>query len=135
MMHSVLKKLSGIAYDVTVGLLQQYKRTTMDLAKIELATYYVKAVKLIRQECLISTLILFGVIIFASAIGVIQMAILLYAPWKVPGRIAAALFLGIACSVAPLLIVLRFFSQKRWMAITKADEFIARAMDGTSSDG
>ena len=62
MMHSVLKKLSGIAYDVTVGLLQQYKRTTMDLAKIELATYYVKVVKLIRQECLISTLILFGVI-------------------------------------------------------------------------
>ena len=129
MIQSFLKKFSGVVYDVTVGLLQQYKRTTVGLARIELAALYVRAVKLIRQECLIFTLILCGLIIYANLFGVIQMAILLYAPWSIAGRIAAAMTFGILCSVAPFLVVLKFFSQKRWMQITKADELIERAME------
>lgn len=133
MIQGLLKKFSGVLYGATVGLLQQYKRKTIDLAKIELATYYVQVIKLIRQECLIFTLILFGIIIFANVMVVIQAAILLYAPWSVPARIAVALTFGLACSIFPLLIVLRFFSQKRWMEVTKADEIIANVMNGSQN--
>lgn len=135
MINDFVRKLGDVLYDVTIGLLKEYKRTTVDLAKIELATYYVKAVKLIRQECLISTLILFGVIIFANVMGIVQMAILLYAPWSIAARILLALSFTVVCSVVPLLIVLRLFSERRWMAITKADEFIARAVNDTNGIG
>lgn len=137
MIHAFVRKFGDVLYDVTVGLLRQYKRTTIDLAKIELASYYVRLVKIVRQECMISILIIFGVIIFTNAVGVVQMSIVLYAPWSVPARILAALAFGIVSAVVPLLIVLRFFSQRRWMEITKADEFMARAMEssGYSTNG
>ncbi|HTL69891.1 MAG TPA: hypothetical protein VL404_01225 [Candidatus Eisenbacteria bacterium] len=138
MIQGLLRKLSAVAYDVTVGLLQQYKRTTIGLARIELAALYVRAVKLIRQECMIFTLLLFAMIFLANVFAVIQMAILLYAPWSVPGRIAAAIGFGIVSAVLPLLAVLKFFSEKRWMEMTKAEELIARAMEsgpGTNGTG
>lgn len=138
MIQAVLRKLSGVAYDVTVGLLMQYKKTTVDLARIELATLYVRAVKLVRQECLIFTLILGGLIVFANLFAVIEMAILLYAPWGIAGRIVAAMGFGLLCSIAPLLVVLKFYSQDRWLAMTRADQLIERAMDkgpGTNGTG
>ena len=135
MLQGLFKRFSGLAYDVTIGLIREYKKTTIDLAKIEFATMYVKAIKLIRRECMISTLIVFGVVIFANAMGVVQVAVLLYAPWSVPGRIAAALSLGIVTSILPLVIVLRLFSEKRWMEMTHADEITRKAVDGYQSNG
>ncbi|GEM_PF-1403134 len=135
MIQALLRKVTGVMYDMTVGLLKEYKRTTIDLARIELASAYVRVIKLIRQECLISTLIIFGVIIFANAMLVVQVSILLFTPWSVPLRIFTALAFGVVCAVAPLLVVLRFFSQERWMRITRADEIIARAMEGNAFAG
>jgi hypothetical protein len=134
MIDGFLKKFGTILYGATVGLLQQYKKTTLDLAKIEIAAYYVRAIKIIRQEVMISILIIFGVIIFANVLGVVQMAILLYAPWGVPLKITAALVFAVTCSLVPLAVVLRFFSEKRWMEITKADEIVAKAMDRSNTE-
>ena len=136
MISGIFKRFGAIAYDVSVGLFKEYKKTTTELAKIELASYYVRAIKIIRQECMISTMIIFGAIIYANALGVIQVAILLYAPWAVPYRILSALAFGITASAIPLFIALRFFSEERWMRVTRADEFIAKAMEnvnGTAS--
>ncbi len=133
MIQGFIRRFGDVLYDVSVGLLKQYKRTTVDLAKIELASYYVRAIKIIRKECMISTLVILGVIIFANMLGVIQFAILLYAPWSIPARVAAALGFGIVCAVIPLVIVLQLFSERRWMAVTKADEFVAKAMSGATS--
>lgn len=136
MIQGLFNRFGAIAYDVTVGLFKEYKRTTTELAKIELASYYVKAIKIIRQECMISTLIIFGAIIFANVLGVIEMAILLYAPWSAPYKILAALVFGVIGFSIPLVVALRFFSEERWLRVTKADEFIAKAMQngGRSSD-
>jgi hypothetical protein len=128
MISGIFKRFGAMAYDVSVGLFKEYKKTTTELAKIELASYYVRAIKVVRQECMISTMIIFGAIIYANALGVIQVAILLYAPWSVPYRIVSALGFGIIASAIPLFISLRFFSEERWLKVTKADEFIAKAM-------
>jgi hypothetical protein len=134
MIQGLLRKFTGVLYDVTVGLLQQYRRTTIDLARIELATYYVKVVKVIRQEVLISILVIFGVVIFANLLGLIQMSILLYAPWSVPGRIVASAAFTITCAIVPLIVILRLFSQRRWMEITRADEMLSKAV-GSQRNG
>lgn len=132
MISGIFKRFGAIAYEVSVGLFKEYKKTTTELAKIELASYYVRAIKVVRQECMISTMIIFGAIIYANALGVIQVAILLYAPWSVPFRILWALVFGIVASAIPLFIALRFFSEERWMKVTKADEFIAKAMESSN---
>jgi hypothetical protein len=128
MISGIFRRFGAIAYDASVGLFKEYKKTTTELAKIELASYYVRAIKVVRQECMISTMSIFGVIIYANALGVIQVAILLYAPWTIPFRILAALAFGIIASAIPLFISLRLFSEERWLRVTKADEFIAKAM-------
>lgn len=132
MIQALVRKLGDMAYDVTVGLFKEYKRTSIDLAKIEVATMYLKIVKFVRQECMISVLIVLGAIMFANIIGVLQMAILFYAPWGVGWRIAAALLLGVVAVCIPLAVSLKFFSQRRWMEITKADEILNRAMAGAA---
>lgn len=129
MILQLVRTLRGLAYDITVGLVKEYKRTTLDLAKIEIATLYVKAIKLIRQECMISVMIVFGAIIFANVLGVLQTAILLFAPWNVGWRIVAALGLGLLAFCLPLAVVLQLFSQRRWMEITKADDLLARTVE------
>jgi hypothetical protein len=128
MIQALVRKLGDMAYDVTVGLFKEYKRTSIDLARIEIATMYLKIVKFVRQECMITVLIVLGSIMFANIVGVFQMAILFYAPWGVGWRIAAALALGVIAICIPLVVSLKFFSQRRWMEITKADEMLNRAM-------
>jgi ABC-type multidrug transport system fused ATPase/permease subunit len=132
MIQALVRKLGDLAYDVTVGLLKEYKRTSIDLAKIEVATLYLKIVKFIRQECMISVLIVLGAIMFANIVGVLQMAILFYAPWGIGWRIAVALLVGLVAICIPLAVSLSFFSQRRWMEITKADEMLERAVGGMS---
>ncbi len=133
MIQALIRKLGDMAYDVTVGLFKEYKRTSIDLARIEIATMYLKIVKFVRQECMITVLIVLGSIMFANIVGVLQMAILFYAPWGVGWRIAAALVLGIIAICIPLAVSLSFFSQRRWMEITKADEMLNRAMCGAAA--
>ncbi len=128
MIQGLVRKLGDMVYDVTVGLLKEYKRTSIDLARIEIASMYIKIVKFVRQECMITVLIVLSAIMFANIVGVLQIAILFYAPWGVAWRIAAALVLGIVAICVPLAVSLSFFSQRRWMEITKADEMLSRAM-------
>lgn len=133
-MNFFLQKLAGLLYDVTVGLVKQYKRTSIDLAKIEIASVYLKVVKAIRQECLTSVWVLFGTIVFINLLGVLEMALLLYAPWPLATRVLAALGLGIVGAFIPLLAVLRFFSEERWMHVTRADELLAKAIGKDKSE-
>ncbi len=121
-------RLMHAGYDASVGLFRQYRRTSVDLAKIEAAKYYLKVIQVMRKQTLASVLSVFGVIVFVNVVGVLQVSILLFAPWSEAGKIAAALFLGVAGAAFPLLFLLRFFSQEKWMKFSNAEEMTEEAL-------
>lgn len=129
------KKLTGLLYDISVGLVKDYQKTAVDIAKIEAASFYVKAIRAVRQQCLFMTLIIFGLVVYANIMVVLEVALLLYMPWPVWGRILAAAFAGSLGFLAPLAYILQFFSEERWMKITKADACVSSALerDGSSA--
>ena len=129
------KKFTDLLYDISVGLIKDYQKTAVDIAKIEAASFYVKAVRAVRQQCFFMMLVVFGLVFYANVMSVFQIAVLLYAPWPVSGKIAAAIFFGLLGFMIPLIFVLRFFSEERWMKITKADACVTSALerDGSSN--
>ena len=127
------KKFMDLLYDVSVGLVKDYQKTAVDIAKIEAATFYVKTVRAVRQQCFLMTLVIFGLLVYANALAIFQVALLLYAPWPVSGKIASAALIGVLGFIAPLIFILRFFSEKRWMQVTKADACVAAAVERNGS--
>ena len=122
------KKFTDFAYDISVGLFKQAKKTAVEFAKIRAASFYVKLVRVIRQQTLFFVLIFFGLIVYANVMGILQVAVLFYAPWPVPLKITASVTLGLLGFMAPLFFILRFFSEERWMKITKAEEWVDSAL-------
>lgn len=122
------KKFTGLFYDVSVGLIKDYQKTAVDIAKIEAASFYVKAVRAVRQQCLLMTLVMFGIVVYANVMGILQIALLLYAPWPPAGKISASILMGLLGFIVPLAVILKFFSEERWMKITKAESCVSNAL-------
>ncbi len=128
------KKFTDLLYDVSIGLVKEYQKTAVDIAKIEAASFYVKLVQAVRKQCFLAVLVVFGLIVYANVMGILQVALLLYAPWPVAGKAAASILLGLLGFTPPLYLVLKFFSEERWMKITKADACVSSALEKNGSE-
>lgn len=128
------KRFTDILYDVSIGLVKDYQKTAVDIAKIEAASFYVKLVQAVRRQCFLTVLVIFGLIVYANVMGILQAALLLYAPWPVLWKVAASIALGLLSFTLPLCLVLRFFSEERWMKITKADACVSSALEKNGSE-
>ena len=128
------EKCTKLLYEVSIGLVKQYQKTAVDIAKIEAASFYVKMVRTVRRQCLFVVLVILGLFVYANVMGVLQVALLFYAPWPVAGKVAASIALGFLGFLTPLFLILKFFSEERWMRITKADVCVAGALNRNGSD-
>ena len=127
-------RFTDLLYNVSVGLVKEYQKTAVDIAKIEAASFYVKLVQTVRRQCFLAVLIVFGLVVYANVMGILQAVLLLYAPWPVAGKATASILLGLLGFTFPLYFILKFFSEERWMKITKADTCVSSALERDGSD-
>ncbi len=128
------KKFSSLLYDVSIGLVKQYQKTAVDIAKIQAASFYIKLIRAVRQHTLFFALVFFGMIVYSNLMMVLEIAVLFYAPWPVAGKVLASIALGLLGFMAPLYFILRFFSEERWMKVTKAGEWVEDALKSNGSE-
>ena len=128
------KRFTDLLYDVSIGLVKEYQKTAVDIAKIEAASFYVKLVQAVRRQCFLSVLVVFGLVVYANVMGILQVALLLYAPWPAVERIGASILLGLLGFLLPFYLILKFFSEERWMKITKADACVSSALEKNGSE-
>ena len=98
----------------------------LDLAKIEAASLYLRAVRSVRRQCLELALLFFCLGIMAAGFVGVPVAVIFLAPWSTGMKACALGVLGTLYIFTPIFFVVRFFSQKSWMRWTQADPMLSK---------
>lgn len=104
------------------------------LEKIEVTSLYIKIIAAIRRFY-ISTAFVWLAFVFLFHIEIIcQLLLFFYAPWGLYEKIAAAIGVSLVFLLLPLCLILRSFSQEKWMKALKGDEALAFALGEKSEN-
>lgn len=118
------KRFQDLFYDVTVGLAREYQRKTLELARITAASYYLQAVKLLRQAAITLFCVTLASVVFAVAVVVVPVVLVLMSPLSATAKWWTVAGLGVLDAAAALVYLSFLFSEDRWMKLTKAQEFV-----------
>ena len=118
----------------SVWLLNKYRRTSLELIKLEMAISYVKGVRSARQAFLAVMVVVLGTGLLAAGfvllhIGLGMLLYLAFQNWWAVGVVF--LILGILYTLVPLFIIRRLCAEKTWMQFFKADKLVAQVTKET----
>jgi hypothetical protein len=113
----ILKRLIGSEIEASVALV-----------KIEAAIVSLNVIKGTRRIAMLVCLLVFSVVILACGFLMIPLALCFFMPWAPETRAIVAASFGAAYVLIPLVIVIAFFSEKRWMKASKADKLVKEAL-------
>lgn len=125
----VQKIILNLLLFIFTDLLKQYEQTSRDLVKIKTLNYYIKGVKVMRLAYLGIFMLLLLFIFMINGFFAIHLAFFYYMPWSRDVKLLAIFSLGGCYFLIPLGIYIYYASQKKWMRLSKADEFVREAVD------
>lgn len=111
----------------SVWLLNKYRRTSLELIKLEMAIGYVKGVRSARQAFLAVLVVVLGAGLLAAGFVLLHLGlgILLYLAFQNWWGVGVAfLLLGLLYTLVPLFIIRRLCAEKTWMQFFKADTLV-----------
>lgn len=118
----MIKKITDLLLDATVGLLNQYQRKSVELAKLAATAGYVQGVKIVRKHSLFLFLVILCMIMLSVTLIATPIALVALAPWSVRAKILSVLGLGLAYAILSLVFIQRLFSEKTWMRFSGASD-------------
>ncbi len=124
----ILRKLSETIFDSTIGLLQAWQKSSVQVVKIEAAKVYLKTIQKVRRQSLLLVSMLFCLLILAVAVVVMPVVLLVLSPLAVVTKFKLACALTVLEAGIAGFFLWSFFSQKNWMKITRSNELIADAV-------
>lgn len=119
--------IKGFATAAALWFINRYRRLSIDLVKIEAATYYLKAIKSGRRGFLSALLVWLGIFFFALGIVLLHASLFvgLYLWFQSLTAVAIGLLvLGGIYVIVILLIARRILSEEAWMKFFKADKLV-----------
>ncbi len=119
------KNLTGSLLVAALGFSKRYQRKAVGLAKIKGASYYLRGVRLFRQQCLVVLTTLFSLIMLAAALIIFPFGIIYYFPCSAQTKMIATCALALAYVGIAFTILHRFFSESRWMEFSKANQLLS----------
>ncbi len=127
-MNRLLRALLAVG---PVWLLNRYRRSSLDLARIEGAICYVKGVRHARRAFLVGVAALGGLGLLAAGFVILHagLFLLLFLAFGAGWVLAATLLiLGVLYTLVPLAVLRRLCSQGAWMRFFKADRVVRQAV-------
>lgn len=119
--------LKGLATAAAFWFVNRYRRLSVDLVKIEAATWYIKAIQSGRQGFLSALLVWLGIFFFALGVVLLHASLFvgLYLWFQSLTAVAIGLLVLGGVYVIVILLVARFFlSEDAWMKFFKADKLV-----------
>lgn len=117
MISSLLKKL-----------VKSYLDSALELFKIEAVICYLNGINAARQLTMLWFFRLFCLVLIAVGLGLIPIVLCLFMPWALQTKAIVALAFAAIYIVVPLVVILRGFSQKRWMKTSGAKEMVENVL-------
>jgi hypothetical protein len=111
------------------GLVNSYLDSLLELAKIRAAVCYVNGLKVTRRLLMLWCRLAFCFALLAMGLGLIPIALCLYMPWTPQTKAFVAIAFALVYIIVPLIVILRAFSQKRWMRISRANDLVGSVLD------
>ena len=110
-----------------MGLINSYRRLSVDLLKIRAATVYIRAVQTARRWW-IGALQLAGVLLLlAAGFVMIHVGFFLWAPWAPATKGLILLALGLLYMGLALAVIFKLCSEKTWLEGSQANKLVESA--------
>lgn len=119
--------IKGLATTAAFWFMNSYRRISVDLVKIEAATYYIKAIQSGRQGLRAALIAWLGIFFFALGVILLHAALFvgLYLWFQTLAAVAIGLLvLGGIYTVIILLVAHWALSEEAWMKFFKADKLV-----------
>ncbi len=126
--------LRGILSGIAVKLLDNYRRLSVQLFKIEAAKSYLHGVRMARLSAI--GLMSMGLVIALICIGAVLFHVGLFVllPWSVETKAILAIGLGLAYMVIGGVALRAAMNERRWMEKSGAAEMLADATRQVHAD-
>ncbi len=115
-------KVSGLAYDASLGLLRSYQQKALELFRIQVSALYAQILRIVRRHILLLCLLVFGTMVSAVALVVIPVTIVMLTPWSAVIKAVCLLILGSCYIAGTAWIFLVLFSEEHWMKLSGVQE-------------
>ena len=113
-MDKLLGSIFRMGYKMLVG-------SSVRRVKIRAVMYYIESIRTVRETIAIVAVLMFCILIMAGGALLIPLSLCLFMPWSPTTKAIVASAFGIVYLAAPLLLASTLMSEKRWMAMTRAD--------------
>ena len=119
--------VKGMLSAIAIKLLDNYRRLSIQLLKIEAAKAYLHGVQMVRLSVL--GLMLMGLVIGLICIGALlfHVGLFILLPWSVKAKAVLGMFLGLAYVVIGCVSLRVAMDEKTWMEKSGAAEMVAEA--------
>jgi hypothetical protein len=120
--------LKGLLAGMAVTLLDNYRRLSVHLLKIEAARFYLHGVQLARLSTL--GLLRIGLVIGLICVGVLifHTGLFILLPWSVAAKAVLGMVLGLAYVIGGSLALHTAMDEKTWMEKSGADKLLEEAI-------
>jgi hypothetical protein len=126
--------IKGLVAGITIKLMDNWRRLSLQLLKIEAAKFYLQGVQMARWSMI--SLMRMGL-----AIGIIGVGMLLFhaglfilLPWTVESKAVLGLFLGLAYVAIGYVTLHANINEKTWMEKSRVAEILEEATDQSKKD-
>jgi hypothetical protein len=112
------EKLYDFAYGATVGLAKEYRDKTLKLVKVQAASAYLQAIRILRRHAQLLFIAVFAAIMLSVTVVIVPIALVLSTDWTGQHKVAAVAALGIMDLVIVYAAVHHVYSEEKWMKRT-----------------
>ena len=126
--------IKGLLAGIAIKLLNNYRRLSLQLLRIEVAKCYLRGVQLARMSML--GLMSLGLVIGLIGIGALlfHAGLFILLPWTLEAKAVLGMILGLVYMVGGGLTLRAVMGEKLWMTKSGAVEMLKEAIELTSGD-
>lgn len=124
------KEMLRLVWQLLSGTVRREQHDAVQMAKIRLATWYVKAVKAGRTAFLGIVGLMVLAMLLIGGFVLLNLGLCFYVPWETERRAVVLMVLGAIYLAIPLFTFAFLARQKFWMHATGADKAVNDALVG-----
>jgi len=116
---------------VLEGVVRSYWDQYVSRVKLQGAIYYAEAVLGVRSLFIFFCLAAACIVVFASGLLLIPLALCFYMPWPPDVKAVVAMLFGLGYALGALALLAAICSEKRWLKASGAKALMTRVVKGT----
>lgn len=126
--------IKGFLAGIAIKLLDNYRRLSVQMLKIEAAKSYVHGVQMVRLSAI--GLLQMGLVIGLISVGVLLLhaGLFILLPWSVKAKALLGVLLGLAYVIIGGVALRAAMDEKTWMEKSGAAEMVAEATGQSPKD-